>query len=106
MSSSPAISGRTAPSSVRALAASAQEVQRNRLFQPERTGPRAAQHGDVADGVQGQGDVAREAADVGALGDGGGEGDEVRRRVQTTESAWMVTARAFISTSSPARARS
>src|SRR5881394_124856 len=50
-----------------------QFVQRYRLCKVEGTGARPPQHGDMADRFQGAGDVAGEAADVGALGDGGGE---------------------------------
>ena len=58
-----------------ALSEFVQFVQRYRLCKVEGTGARPPQHGDMADRFQGAGDVAGEAADVGALGDGGGEGD-------------------------------
>ena len=58
-----------------ALTRFVQLVQRNRLIQPERTGAQTAQHGDMADAAQRQRNVAGKAADVGALGNMGDEGD-------------------------------
>ena len=52
-----------------------QFVQRNRLIERERPRLRAAQMGDVRDGAERQRDVAREAADIGALRDEGRKGD-------------------------------
>jgi hypothetical protein len=51
-----------------------QFVQRYRVFEGERAGLGPPQHGDMTDGAEGERDVAREAADVRALGDVGGEG--------------------------------
>src|SRR5687768_9839738 len=55
-----------------------EKVQRNGPFQAERAGARPPQHNDMADGAGGAGDVAGQAADVGALGDGGGQRRFVR----------------------------
>lgn len=55
----------------------------------------------MPDGAGRAGDVAREAADIGALRDVRGEGDFTKPLA-----FYLVTPRAFISTSSPARARS
>ena len=58
-----------------ALSGFAQFVQRNRLRKREGAGPRAPQHRHMPCRSQRPRDVAGEGADVGALGDGGGEGD-------------------------------
>src|SRR3546814_2848405 len=53
----------------------AQFVQRNRLAEREGSGLGPAQHGDAAHRAQRMSDIARERADIGALGNAGGEGD-------------------------------
>jgi hypothetical protein len=52
-----------------------EKVQRNGVVEAEGPGAVAAEHGDMAKRARGARDVAGEAADVGALGDGSGEGD-------------------------------
>ena len=60
----------------------------------------------MADRAERQRYVAGEAADIGALGDMGAEGDAVYFLPGTGRIEWIVTLRVFISTSSPFRARS
>ena len=67
------------PRQVARLSGLVQKVQRYRGFEPERPGPGAPQHRDMAHRAQRQRNVTREAADVGALGDGGREGDGLTR---------------------------
>ena len=63
----------------RALTDIVQLVQRNRLIFGERTGLRAAQEGDVANRAERVGNVARQAADIGALADFRPQRDRVRQ---------------------------
>ena len=59
---------------VRALTNFVEFVQRNRLFQGERTGLGTAQHGDMTERTNSPGDVTRERADISSFGDRGREG--------------------------------
>ena len=96
------------PVSARALAISSRMSSEIGLLEAERAGAGASQIGDMADRSKRMGDVAGEAADVGAFGDGG---DERVTLVAPSRSSDAIEARgwspsaAFISTSSPARAR-
>ena len=74
MSSSPAFSRQEYLFKGAPLARLRQFVQRNRLFERERPGLGPPQHGDMADGAERLGDVAGQAADIGALGNAGGKG--------------------------------
>ena len=79
MSSSAAFSGSTVLVSARALAVSSRkssEMACSRVNGPARV---RLSIGDMADRSKRMGDVAGEAADVGAFGDGGGEGDFINR---------------------------
>ena len=65
------------PRQLARLSGIVQKVQRNRLIEGERAGLGSPEHGNMADRAEGVRDVSGEAADVGAFGDGGGEGDFV-----------------------------
>jgi hypothetical protein len=66
------------------LSGSGQNVQRNRLIEGERTRLDPTEIGDVAYGSKGAGDVAGQAADIGALGDMGAEGGVLKALVPLT----------------------
>ena len=92
------------PNELPRLSGFVQKVQRNGLIEIKRAGACAAEHGDMTDGAERLRDVAGEAADVGALGDGGGEGRLICAALQQTKLVDRDVV-AFISNCSPARDR-
>ena len=131
MSSSAAVNGSTVLVSARALAASSRKSSEMAEVEGERPSAGTPEIGNVPHGSKRMGDVAGKGADVGALGDGCGEGDFIQILPGTGRgtseagggpdpsvslrlhlpvpgrslSSCTVTVRGFISMSSPARAR-